>query len=100
MMSTTFPTSPGTALQSRCGGACVAAVRSRAASRAAVEPLEGRRLLAADIEVLGPDNVQVIADGDATPAEADGTDLGSVALGVAGPTRTFTIRNSGDQEFS
>lgn len=48
---------------------------------------------AAEITVLG--NGVSIADGDATPGTADGTDFGSAAIGAAGPTRTFTVRNEG-----
>ncbi|MBI4581228.1 MAG: choice-of-anchor D domain-containing protein [Planctomycetes bacterium] len=50
--------------------------------------------LVAEIVVQGLSN-QNIADGDATPAGADGTDFGSVVQGAAGPTRTFTVRNTG-----
>ena len=37
----------------------------------------------------------LIADGDATPDAADGTDLGTVGQGWPGPTRTYTVRNDG-----
>ena len=36
-----------------------------------------------------------IADGDATPEAADGTDFGSVASGQPGVERTYTVRNEG-----
>lgn len=48
---------------------------------------------APEIAVLGT-NLTEIADGDDTPAAADGTDFGSVAAGLA-VTNTFTITNSG-----
>ncbi|HRJ09890.1 MAG TPA: S8 family serine peptidase [Prosthecobacter sp.] len=45
-----------------------------------------------EISVLG--NNSVIADGDTTPATADGTQFGTVRAGTS-VTRTFTIRNDG-----
>jgi hypothetical protein len=48
---------------------------------------------APEITVLG--NGVSIADGDATPSAADGTDFGSVAQGGTPISRTFTVRNDG-----
>lgn len=41
-------------------------------------------------------NGQDITDGDATPAAADGTDFGGVLQYRIGPSRTFTVRNTGN----
>ncbi len=46
-----------------------------------------------EIEVRG--NGAVIADGDTSPSADDHTDFGSVVQGQAGPTRTFTVTNTG-----
>ncbi len=46
------------------------------------------------IEVSG--NGTVIADGDTTPAIADNTDFGSIALGSGAVTKTYTIKNTGN----
>ncbi|HBA85181.1 MAG TPA: hypothetical protein DCZ95_13920, partial [Verrucomicrobia bacterium] len=47
-----------------------------------------------EIAVLGT-NGAVIADGDATPSAADGTDYGDVRMTGATVDRTFTVTNSG-----
>jgi hypothetical protein len=63
------------------------------AKRAAVEPLEVRRLLAASISVtseFGPE----IADGDTTPDAADGTDFGDVPVATGRPLRNFIVSNT------
>ncbi len=36
-----------------------------------------------------------IADGDTTPSTTDGTDFGSAAQNAAGPSKTFTVKNTG-----
>jgi len=41
-----------------------------------------------------------VASGDPSPSSADGTDFGSVVVGSAGITRTFTLVNAGSQELS
>ena len=38
----------------------------------------------------------VVADGDWSPTPADGTDFGGAARGGQGPTRTYTVRNTGN----
>jgi hypothetical protein len=48
---------------------------------------------APEITVLG--NGMNISDGDTTPGTADHTDFGTVALGGATISRTFTVRNDG-----
>ncbi len=50
---------------------------------------------APEITVLGDDTV--IADGDATPGTADGTDFGSVAQEGSAISRIFTVRNDGSE---
>ncbi|WP_158595921.1 CARDB domain-containing protein [Oleomonas cavernae] len=46
-----------------------------------------------EVTVLG--NAVSIADGDTTPVATDHTNFGSVEVGSAGVTRTFTVRNDG-----
>lgn len=41
-----------------------------------------------------------IADGDASPSAADGTDFGTAAAGSAGPERTFTVTNTGQTSLT
>jgi autotransporter-associated beta strand protein len=53
----------------------------------------------ADIGILGT-NGAAIATGDASPAVADGTDFGSLALTSNGLSRTFTITNSASGNLS
>ena len=77
------------------------ASRPRRASRAsslvaaAIETLEARRLLAAEIIVRG--NGVIIANDDITPSVADHTDFGTFDQGDPSPTRTYTVTNQGDQ---
>jgi len=53
---------------------------------------------APEIDVQG--NGQSIPDGDASPSTADHTDFGSVTLGGAPITHTFTISNSGNADLN
>ena len=46
-------------------------------------------------EIIVQGNGLSITDGDTTPSTSDHTDFGSVALGGAAISRTFTIRNEG-----
>jgi hypothetical protein len=46
-------------------------------------------------EVAVTGNGEEIADGDATPGAADGTDFGSTSQGGAAVSRAFTVRNDG-----
>ena len=48
--------------------------------------------------VLGND--REIADGDSTPRSTDGTDFGVVTIDGPTVTRTFTLRNDGDQDLT
>ncbi len=48
-----------------------------------------------EIVVLG--NGNSIADGDTTPNNSDHTDFGSALPGEPNPTRTYTVRNDGDE---
>jgi hypothetical protein len=60
---------------------------------AAVEPLEVRRLLAAEISLtseLGPE----ITDGDTTPSLTDGTDYGDIPVATGRPLHNFVITNT------
>ncbi|MGA1792243.1 MAG: choice-of-anchor D domain-containing protein, partial [bacterium] len=52
---------------------------------------------APEITILGNDIT--IADGDNTPDAGDGTDFGSVLLGIDSKTREFTIWNSGTADL-
>ncbi len=54
-----------------------------------------RTCLAPEIDVRGGTPLISIADGDTTPATADGTDFGSTAVTGGSVTRTFTIANTG-----
>ncbi len=36
-----------------------------------------------------------VVDGDTSPSTTDGTDFGSVAVGATGPTKVFTVKNTG-----
>lgn len=47
-----------------------------------------------EVTVLG--NAVSIVDGDTTPVSTDHTNFGSIAVGSAGVTRTFTVRNDGN----
>jgi uncharacterized delta-60 repeat protein len=49
-----------------------------------------------EVEVTVLENGTVIENGDTTPGSADGTDFGSVAMGDAPITRTFTVRSDGN----
>lgn len=51
-----------------------------------------------EVTVLG--NAVSIADGDTTPTATDHTNFGSVAIGSAGVTRTFTVRNDGNSTLT
>ncbi len=63
---------------------------------AGIEPLEDRKLLSAVIRISG--NAQRIAYSDSTPARADFTDFGPMALTgpITSAIRTYTIKNTGD----
>jgi len=47
-----------------------------------------------NVQVFDPGNTVQIADGDITPAAADGTDFGATPVGTP-VVRTYTIRNTG-----
>ena len=47
-----------------------------------------------NVQVFDPGNTLQIADGDITPAAADGTDFGATPVGTP-VARTYTIRNTG-----
>jgi hypothetical protein len=55
--------------------------------------IQGTGATAPEINLVG--NAVSIADGDATPAAADGTDFGGARLTGGTVTRTFTIQNTG-----
>lgn len=63
-----------------------------------LESLEVRRLLAADINLVG--NGVSIVNNDTTPSAADFTDYGNVQVAGAPLTRTFTIQNVGDEALT
>ncbi len=46
-------------------------------------------------ELEGSYNGTLIVDGDSTPTPLEGTDFGSVQQGQTGPSRVFTVRNTG-----
>ena len=58
--------------------------------------ITGDVLVGAAPETQVEGNGVAIADDDATPDEADGTDFGTVIQDEEGPVRTFTVRNTGD----
>src|SRR5687767_2591313 len=67
--------------------------RRISAAVARTEPLEPRRLLAAEIGVsstFGP----AISDGDNTPSESDGTDFGTAFVGGQRPFLTYQVTNT------
>ncbi|QDU31771.1 RTX-I toxin determinant A from serotypes 1/9 [Anatilimnocola aggregata] len=64
-----------------------------------LEQLEGRAMLAAEINLVG--NGISIVDGDTTPSVADHTDFGVVTVsGTSNVVRTYTIENSGDTDLT
>jgi|GEM_PF-1701412 len=60
--------------------------------------ITGRVLSYPEVEVRG--NGLVIADGDTTPSAADDTDFGAVNQGATAVTRTYTVRNLGQQTLT
>jgi hypothetical protein len=56
--------------------------------------IQGTGTIMPEIDVRGND--VSVADGDASPASTDHTDFGSAAVAGGTVTRTFTIRNTGD----
>ena len=68
--------------------------RPAPAMRPVVEGLEGRRLLAASVEVTSLLNNSVVPDGDDTPSQADGTDLGQTPVAGTSPFRSFRVTNT------
>lgn len=62
------------------------------------EPLECRRLLAADINLQG--NGVSIVNNDLLADAADGTNFGNQQVAVATAARTFTVQNVGDMTLT
>jgi hypothetical protein len=64
------------------------------------EPLEDRRLLSATVvvnQLFGGGNLGAeITDGDTTPSQGDGTDLGTTSLGDTPAQAVFRVTNTGD----
>ncbi len=56
--------------------------------------VQGTGLALQNVQVFDPGNTLQIADGDITPAAADGTDFGATPVGTP-VARTYTIRNTG-----
>src|SRR5262245_10605467 len=64
----------------------------------AIESLESRLLLTAEVRVVG--NSFEISDGDTTPNTDDGTDFGRVFAAGTTVSHSFTVFNDGDTDLA
>lgn len=74
--------------------------RRRIAAAARVEPLEIRRLLAANVAVTDFTGGIDIPDGDSSPSVEEGTDFGEAPVGLGRPFRSFQVVNTGDADLT